>query len=341
MKRTMKTLLAALLCLALFGTMLPVTTFAYGPEAYTVTVTVTPEGGGTVTGAGVYASGVEAILTPTANYGYVFDHWTYKGTWIYSWPYHFTVNEDCTFEAVFIEAIVVEEGETLDEVPAGCNAINYGTITNNYGTIITNNGTVNNNYGTVTDNYGTIQWNNAGGSVTYNKENSTIVKNHGTVYGNDGTVIESYNTIEFNRGKVEDNRVGGTINTNWGTVDMNKGTIDTNDNRYGAATVSENQGTIGSNNALVRRNSGTVTTNAVGGIVENAGTVTTNSGEVYKRSGTVGSNTSTGKVYYLVDVRVTHFTHATIQSSGLKEAFDDTWIGEPGGDRKRSCRERV
>lgn len=44
-------------------------------EKYTVTLSITPDGGGTVTGAGEYEEGKQATVTATPNEGYRFVHW--------------------------------------------------------------------------------------------------------------------------------------------------------------------------------------------------------------------------------------------------------------------------
>lgn len=56
-----------------------VLTATFVKETYTITAGVTPEGAGTVTGAGSYEYGTDVTLTATANSGYEFVYWTLNG----------------------------------------------------------------------------------------------------------------------------------------------------------------------------------------------------------------------------------------------------------------------
>ena len=84
------------------------------PTKHTVTITVNPEGAGTVTGAGEYEEGKEATLTATAAEGYEFVNWT-VGEEVVSTenPYSFVVTADVALVANFEEAapnyMVVED----------------------------------------------------------------------------------------------------------------------------------------------------------------------------------------------------------------------------------------
>ena len=69
----------------------------------TVTVTVVPTAGGTVTGGGTYLSNATVTVTATPNSNYVFMHWTKNGTVVSCNPsYTFSVQGDTEFEAVFV-----------------------------------------------------------------------------------------------------------------------------------------------------------------------------------------------------------------------------------------------
>ena len=69
----------------------------------TVTVTVVPTAGGTVTGGGTYTTNATVTVTATPNDNYVFMHWTKNGTVISCNPsYTFSVQGDTEFEAVFV-----------------------------------------------------------------------------------------------------------------------------------------------------------------------------------------------------------------------------------------------
>jgi hypothetical protein len=69
---------------------------------YTITVSVSPENSGTVTGDGVYAEGDQATLTAIPENGYEFVNWTEDGTEVSnSTDYSFTVTSDRTLVANF------------------------------------------------------------------------------------------------------------------------------------------------------------------------------------------------------------------------------------------------
>ena len=75
------------------------------PVKHTVTITVNPEGAGTVTGAGEYEEGKEATLTATAAEGYEFTCWTSgEDTVSTENPYTFVVTADVALVANFEEA---------------------------------------------------------------------------------------------------------------------------------------------------------------------------------------------------------------------------------------------
>ena len=71
-------------------------------EAYTVSASINPEFGGTVTGAGTYPAGSSCTLTATPNAGYTFANWSIGATAITTSPtYSFTVNGNRTMVANF------------------------------------------------------------------------------------------------------------------------------------------------------------------------------------------------------------------------------------------------
>ena len=70
--------------------------------SYTITTTVNPEVGGTITGAGTFGHGATATLTATANEGYTFVNWTKDGeTLSTNATYSFTVTEAGNYVANF------------------------------------------------------------------------------------------------------------------------------------------------------------------------------------------------------------------------------------------------
>ncbi len=70
---------------------------------YNVGLTVTPEGSGTVSGAGEYTEGETVEIAATAYSGYSFDHWEYGEETLENATYSFAINEDRDYVAVFKE----------------------------------------------------------------------------------------------------------------------------------------------------------------------------------------------------------------------------------------------
>ena len=74
---------------------------SYTPS-YTLTVSVSPDGGGTVTGGGTYEAGTNVTLTATANTGYDFQFWTKDGDVVSDEEsFTVTVTEDAEYVANF------------------------------------------------------------------------------------------------------------------------------------------------------------------------------------------------------------------------------------------------
>lgn len=70
--------------------------------SYTVSVTVSPSGGGTISGTGSYTSGSSATVKATPAIGYQFSYWLKSGSQVSSSEsYTFTVNSDVSLTAVF------------------------------------------------------------------------------------------------------------------------------------------------------------------------------------------------------------------------------------------------
>ena len=94
---------------------------------YTVSATASPSNGGTVSGAGSYASGATCTLTATPAAGYEFNKWTKNGTQVSTnATYSFTVNANATYVANFTEVSTPDPG-TATEVTVGS-----GSSTNAY-----------------------------------------------------------------------------------------------------------------------------------------------------------------------------------------------------------------
>ena len=87
-----------------FVNVAPKTTITYtaGASSFAITANANPSSGGTVTGAGSYASGGSCTLTATPNSGYTFSNWTLDGTLVStSASYTFTVIGNATYVANF------------------------------------------------------------------------------------------------------------------------------------------------------------------------------------------------------------------------------------------------
>src|SRR5208283_5249725 len=79
-----------------------VANFTANPVNYTIAVSALPSAGGTVSGAGTFASGSSQTVTATANSGYTFTNWTVNGSVVSSSSsYTFTVNGNQTLVANF------------------------------------------------------------------------------------------------------------------------------------------------------------------------------------------------------------------------------------------------
>lgn len=94
----------------------------FNSDICTLTLNVSPENAGTVTGAGSYPIGTEVTITATANDGYSFLYWTYLDYPIIMQPsFSFPINNSYTFTAVFTP--------NSYSISATVNPENSGTIT--------------------------------------------------------------------------------------------------------------------------------------------------------------------------------------------------------------------
>ena len=84
-------------------------------NTYEITVTVNPEQGGTIEGAGTYTQGETCTLTATANEGYAFVNWTENGEVVSTEAtFNFEVTADREFVAVFEESTIVHQTDALN-----------------------------------------------------------------------------------------------------------------------------------------------------------------------------------------------------------------------------------
>ena len=94
---------------------------------YTVSATASPTTGGTISGAGSYASGTTCTLIATPAAGYEFTKWTKNGTQVSTnATYSFTVNANASYVANFTEVSTPDPG-TATEITIGS-----GSSTNAY-----------------------------------------------------------------------------------------------------------------------------------------------------------------------------------------------------------------
>ena len=95
--------------------------------SYSISASINPSGGGTVSGTGTYSYGDSCTVSATASTGYDFVNWTENGTTVSSSAsYTFTVSANRTLVANF-------ELETIT-ISAGPNTVGYGTVSGNSGT---------------------------------------------------------------------------------------------------------------------------------------------------------------------------------------------------------------
>ena len=95
------------------------------PETYTVTILVTPEGAGTVTGAGEYEDGAEVTVTAEENEGYIFVGWMEDGEFVAEdYEYTFTILNDVDLVAVYATQLLgVAEDLVITETALTATAI--------------------------------------------------------------------------------------------------------------------------------------------------------------------------------------------------------------------------
>jgi len=103
-----------------------VANFTANPVNYTLTLSASPSGGGTVSGGGTFTSGSSRTVTATANSGYTFANWTEGGAVVSSSAsYTFTVSGNRTLVANFT-ANPVNYILTLSASPSGGGTVSGG-----------------------------------------------------------------------------------------------------------------------------------------------------------------------------------------------------------------------
>ena len=113
-------------------------------NTYTVSVTMNPEGAGTITGAGTFAEGTPIQLNATANDGYTFDYWTIGGENIETNPYSFELTDNVEVVANFTHIEYTVTVSVSDEAAGTAVLAEEGPFY--LGSVINVNTTVNEGY---------------------------------------------------------------------------------------------------------------------------------------------------------------------------------------------------
>ena len=234
---------------------------------------------------------------------------------------------------VLAETIVVQQGEQLAELPAGQEAINYGTI-------VTNNGTVTLNYGIIKENFGTVGTSETSGRIFYNYNYVNVSAGYVDENTRDGI-------INYNYGWIGENKENATVRNNLSIIQDNFGTVDTNGSSNNtSAWINNNFGTVQHNKAIIFNRyhpytgqTGKVNFNESDGIVGNYdnAVVKYNNGKVLYFGGTITSNH--GWEYFPVYIENGSElapTHADYSCDGLitilPDKFGDVqWLGQMAG----------
>ena len=122
-----------------------VANFQAQQQQYTITVSASPNNGGSVSGGGTFAQGQTCTVNATANSGYTFVNWTENGTQVSTNPsYSFTVNSNRVLVANF-QAQSQQYSISVSASPSdGGNVSGGGTFTQ--GQTCTVNATANSGY---------------------------------------------------------------------------------------------------------------------------------------------------------------------------------------------------
>jgi exo-beta-1,3-glucanase (GH17 family) len=106
--------------------------FVASPSTSTITLSASPAAGGTVSGAGTFATGSSRTVTATANSGYTFANWTENGSVVsLSTSYTFTLNADRALVANFTVNPVTHTLTVASSNPASGVSITVSPNDNN------------------------------------------------------------------------------------------------------------------------------------------------------------------------------------------------------------------
>ena len=182
-----------------------VANFSQSQNTYTISASVIPTAGGSVSGAGNYNYGDNCTLTATANTGYNFVNWTENSEVVSTNPtYSFTVTEDASYVANF-------ELNSYT-ITATANPVEGGTIT---GAGIYNHGSTCTLTATANTGYSFINWTKHGRVVSTNPTYSFIVSRNASYVAN--FELNSY-TITATANPMESGMVSGVGNYNHGAT---------------------------------------------------------------------------------------------------------------------------
>lgn len=113
-------------------------------DSHYIGTSVSPSGGGSITGTGSYNYGDTCTLTATANTGYHFVNWTTEGGDFVSNdnPYSFTVSGDASFQALYA---INSYNITTSVDPSGSGSVSGGG-SYNHGSTVSLTATANTGY---------------------------------------------------------------------------------------------------------------------------------------------------------------------------------------------------
>jgi len=143
----------------------------FGLNTHEVSVIVSPEEGGTVTGAGVYEHGAECTLTATANTGYTFINWTEDGEVV-------STDAEYTFTVEGNRALVANFGLNTHEVSVIVSPEEGGTVT---GAGVYNHGDTATLTATANEGYHFVFWMQGHDVISYDSIYSFIVEEDRTI----------------------------------------------------------------------------------------------------------------------------------------------------------------
>ena len=285
-------------------------------NSYTISASVNPTAGGTVSGANTYNYGATATLIATANTGYTFANWTKNGTVVSTdASYSFTVTETAAYTANFTlnsYALTVAADPTEGGIVSGAGTYNHfgsatltATPSTGYAFINwTKNGTV-----VSTDATYTFTVEAAGDYVAHFSQNSYAINAVVTPEGS-GTVTGTGNYIHGATATLT-----ATANEGYTFVNWTEGNTAISTDAIYSFTV-EGSKTLKANFSLNSYAISTTANPVAGGTVSGAGT--------YNHGTSVTLNATANEGYYFVNwtKNGTSVSTSTAYSVNVTEAAD-------------------